>query len=511
MNTLSENKALSYQNMYNVPELERNLSSFESVHNRILEKYTELWEKVPEEMRIQIFGSDLDAFNKLTLLKKKVEAKIKLNKTTIQKLNLEAGELFSNKNGSDFENGTSSSLAIGTQRSNSFSQSTQNSATNSSWTQGSTYNKSTTNQSMTSTQINTTSSSMLPDFSPNDIVDRSNRFEACSTTNTTRKSIEDSNVSLVRNNCVSKQFAGRNFPHSDTLMAAFQYHFGLKTFRPNQLEAINATLLGNDCFVLMPTGGGKSLCYQLPAILSEKVTIVISPLKSLILDQVNKLQSLDINSKSLSGEQTTGEISAIYCDLETTPPRIRLLYVTPEKITASNRLQDLFDRLYKNDSIGRIIIDEAHCVSHWGHDFRPDYKKLKFFRQKYPRVPIMALTATATIRVRADIEEQLAMSSCKWFISSFNRPNLRYVVAPKKGIATIAEIQQFIRSKYARASGIVYCLSRKECDDMAVKLKQVNSKISFILKTLTNNLFPILSIQSLVGRQSGKLSRRSIG
>lgn len=165
------------------------------------------------------------------------------------------------------------------------------------------------------------------------------------------------------------------------------------------------------------------------------------------------------------------EATRIYKDLESQNPKLKLLYVTPEKICASAQFRGILTRLFQNQKIARFVIDEAHCVSQWGHDFRPDYKKLSMLRQNFPGIPIIALTATANPRVRIDVLQQLSIDrQCKWYLCSFNRPNLKYIVHPKKGSSTVTEIINLIRSKFSRASGIIYCLSRNDCDQMASKL-----------------------------------------
>ncbi|XP_028306953.1 Bloom syndrome protein homolog isoform X3 [Gouania willdenowi] len=268
------------------------------------------------------------------------------------------------------------------------------------------------------------------------------------------------------------RFRGFNFPYSQEMMKIFHKRFGLHQFRFNQLEAINAALQGEDTFVLMPTGGGKSLCYQLPACISPGVTVVISPLKSLIVDQVQKLTTLDIPAISLSGDKSENEAARIYMQLSRKDPIIKLLYVTPEKVSASGRLTSALQNLYERNLLSRFVIDEAHCVSQWGHDFRPDYKRLHELRQKFPSIPMMALTATATPRVQKDILNQLNMTRPQVFTMSFNRANLKYSVLPKKPKKVDEDCMTWIKKHYPRDSGIVYCLSRNDCDAMAESLQR---------------------------------------
>ncbi|XP_070543598.1 recQ-like DNA helicase BLM [Ptychodera flava] len=265
-------------------------------------------------------------------------------------------------------------------------------------------------------------------------------------------------------------FARQDFPHTKEMLKVFRQTFALHKFRTNQLEAVNVTLLGKDCFILMPTGGGKSLCYQLPGAISKGITLVVSPLRSLIQDQVQKLCLRDIPSTHLSSDVDAKEVEIVYRELSRRDPQLKLLYVTPEKISSSTKLITALQSLYSRGLLARFVIDEAHCVSQWGHDFRPDYKRLHKLREKFPGVPIMALTATATPRVRTDIVTQLRISKPIWFIQSFNRSNLKYSMYPKKPSRVTQECIDIIKSRYAGESGIIYCLSRNECDKVAADL-----------------------------------------
>lgn len=266
---------------------------------------------------------------------------------------------------------------------------------------------------------------------------------------------------------------------SRDVKAAMKERFHLRGFRPNQLEAINATLSGKDTFVLMPTGGGKSLCYQLPSIVksgkTRGVTVVISPLLSLMQDQVDHLQKLKIQALLINSEVTAEHRKLVMESLRDPQVEkyIQLLYITPEMISKSQVIISAFHDLHQRKKLARIVIDEAHCVSQWGHDFRPDYKLLGEVRGQFPGVPVMALTATATENVKVDVIHNLRIQNCEVLTQSFNRPNLTYEVRSKgKAAEVLGNIVTTINTFYKNQSGIIYCLSRKNCESIADKLRK---------------------------------------
>ncbi len=246
------------------------------------------------------------------------------------------------------------------------------------------------------------------------------------------------------------------------LSATLKKHFGYDEFRPLQREIIQDALAGRDVFVLMPTGGGKSLCFQLPALTRDGLTIVVSPLISLMKDQVDALQTSGIPATYLNSTVDREEAKARWRGLHR--GEYRLLYVAPERL-----MLDTFLERALNWNIAQFAIDEAHCISEWGHDFRPEYRELKKLRKHLPDVPIMALTATATEQVRADIIKELNLRDPRPYVASFNRPNLTYRVVAKT--APYDQLLAFMRSR-PNDSGIVYCASRKSTELLARNLNE---------------------------------------
>ena len=246
------------------------------------------------------------------------------------------------------------------------------------------------------------------------------------------------------------------------LIATLKKSFGYDQFRPLQREIIEDALAGRDVFVLMPTGGGKSLCFQLPALMRDGLTIVVSPLIALMKDQVDALQTSGIPATYLNSTLDREEAKARWRGLHR--GEYRMLYVAPERL-----MLDAFLERALNWNIAQFAIDEAHCISEWGHDFRPDYRELKKLRRHLPDVPIMALTATATERVRGDIVKELNLRDPRAYVASFNRPNLTYRVIPKT--ASYEQLLAFIRSR-PNDSGIIYCASRKSSESVARNLNE---------------------------------------
>src|SRR5690606_8115608 len=243
-------------------------------------------------------------------------------------------------------------------------------------------------------------------------------------------------------------------------------YFGFTTFKGHQKEIIETLLAGNDVFVLMPTGGGKSLCYQLPALISEGTAIVVSPLIALMknqVDAVNNLSSGNNVAHVLNSSLNKTQTNQVFTDIRS--GKTKLLYVAPESLIKEEYLE-----FFKNVKISFVAIDEAHCISEWGHDFRPEYRNLKLIIDKIANVPVIALTATATPKVQDDIQKTLGMNNAEVFKSSFYRPNLFYEVRPKINIDR--EIVRFINERKGK-SGIIYCLSRRKVEEFS-QLLQVN-------------------------------------
>ncbi|KAL8503170.1 hypothetical protein ACS0TY_022060 [Phlomoides rotata] len=285
----------------------------------------------------------------------------------------------------------------------------------------------------------------------------------------------------------------------EALVKLLRWHFGFSDFRGKQLEAIQAVLSGRDCFCLMPTGGGKSICYQIPALAKPGIVLVVCPLigyaaqfllllqtpgqnlmacnafclliSALMENQVTALKEKGIAAEYLSSTQTVKSKNQIYENLESGKPSLRLLYVTPELIATSGFMAKL-TKIHGRGLLNLIAIDEAHCVSTWGHDFRPSYRKLSCLRNQLPSVPVLALTATAVPKVQKDVAESLCLQNPLILKSSFNRPNIYFEVRYKDLLDhPYSDLCNYLNS-HGKICAIVYCLERTTCDDLAAHLSQ---------------------------------------
>ena len=244
-----------------------------------------------------------------------------------------------------------------------------------------------------------------------------------------------------------------------------EHVFGFTAFRGPQASIIEHVCAGGDALVLMPTGGGKSLCYQVPALVRPGTAIVVSPLIALMQDQVSALCEAGVAAAYLNSSQTLDEMNAVGRQL--LAGELDLLYVAPERLL-TGRMLGTFERLHAEGRIALFAIDEAHCVSQWGHDFRPEYLQLSVLHERFPGVPRIALTATADPETREEIVTRLQLQSARRFVSSFDRPNIRYRIDDKDNPRT--QLLQFIRSEHQGESGIVYCLSRRKVEETAAWL-----------------------------------------
>lgn len=248
------------------------------------------------------------------------------------------------------------------------------------------------------------------------------------------------------------------------LLKILKETFGYTSFRFEQHKIINSVLDGKDTLAIMPTGGGKSLCYQIPALYLDGITIVISPLISLMQDQVMNLKEVGVKAVFLNSSLSYHESKKTKDKIK--QGKVKLVYVSPEGILSPNLME-----FFKDVEISLIAIDEAHCVSQWGHEFRKDYTRLGELKDSFPEVPVIALTATADAKTRSDISDQLKLKSPAVFISSFDRPNIRYMIQDRSD--ELKQLDEFIKSHHPEDTGIVYCLSRDKVERVAAALKKM--------------------------------------
>ncbi|XP_072233643.1 ATP-dependent DNA helicase Q1 isoform X1 [Leuresthes tenuis] len=302
--------------------------------------------------------------------------------------------------------------------------------------------------------------------------------DACDAAHPSSSSSSASSKSSGAKSVMSKEemqrYDGTDFPWSREVEQHLKDSFQLSKFRALQLRAINLTLAGRDLFLVMPTGRGKSLCYQLPAVYSKGFTLVVTPLVSLMEDQVMYLKSIDVSAVMLNASSSKEHAKAVMAGMTDPKAPFKLVYVTPEKIAKSKLLMSRLEKAYKAELLSRIAVDEVHCCSQWGHDFRPDYKLLGILKRQFPKVPLLGLTATATSSVLKDCEKILCVTQPITLTASFNRANLYYEVRIKDSDndVSISDITSLIKDRYKDQSGIVYVFSQKDAESVAAELQK---------------------------------------
>uniref|UniRef100_A0A672NG53 ATP-dependent DNA helicase n=1 Tax=Sinocyclocheilus grahami TaxID=75366 RepID=A0A672NG53_SINGR len=265
-----------------------------------------------------------------------------------------------------------------------------------------------------------------------------------------------------------------DFSWSKEVQAKLCNVFQLSKFRPLQRAAINLSMSGKDLFLVMPTGRGKSLCYQLPALCSKGFTLVIAPLVSLMEDQLMYLKSINVPAVTVNASSTKEDSKQVLAGMTDKNSPFKLLYVTPEKIAKSKLLMSKLEKAYNMGLLACIAVDEVHCCSQWGHDFRPDYKLLGILKRQFPKVPLVGLTATATSNVLKDCQKILCVQEPITLTAPFNRPNLYYEIRFKHNEDCTHQIAELIRERYKNQSGIVYVFSQKDAEVVATDLQKRN-------------------------------------
>ncbi|OWR53551.1 ATP-dependent DNA helicase Q1-like [Danaus plexippus] len=285
---------------------------------------------------------------------------------------------------------------------------------------------------------------------------------------------------LKSDTLASVDWGGSSYEWSNDVKNTLINIFKIDDFRPKQLSAINSTLSRQHALVVMPTGAGKSLCYQLPALIKPGITIVISPLVSLMEDQVRSLTNKNIPAKLMTSTSSKAETTATLNVLKDKNTEVKLLYVTPERLAKSKRFMSALQKCHAEGRLQRIAIDEVHCCSQWGHDFRPDYKYLGILSNMFPGVPILGLTATATSHVLNDVQKILNITGCLVIKSTFNRPNLYYKILekPTSQEDCLTILEKLLKYRYRGESGIIYTNSIKDSEEIAEGLKKRNLKIA---------------------------------
>lgn len=281
--------------------------------------------------------------------------------------------------------------------------------------------------------------------------------------------IEALNDALGTHSFVENQ----QFPWSNQVKDRLNNVFGIKAFRGLQETVINCTLSKKDCIYIAATGSGKSLVFQLPALISSGITLVVSPLISLMEDQVTQLDELGIPSLVINSASDKTDFKRAMNAMIDDSASLKLIYVTPEKLAKSKTFMSQVERMYQAGRFSRLVIDEVHCCSQWGHDFRKDYNALHIFKREYPETPILGLTATATPQVILDIKKMLSIPKCIVYKGSFYRPNLVYEVRATSNKDNIPDIVDLITGRFYNQCGIIYCLTIKDTEEVAGKLSEL--------------------------------------